>query len=158
MRNKLSSLLGCLTLVLFALFFNATAQAEDNSPPMQTVFLQDELPSVQPFASIDAPVTFQTTIFTVSAPYEFVSVLVVTDWPPGFLTTQTLSCEDASGFDVQKYFGNYHPPRQSDLLSGYNTALIGIDIDRWCSLEQDYLRCVPAPSNGNQNCRHVLRC
>jgi hypothetical protein len=159
MRNKFSSLLGCLTLVLFALFYNAPVQAEDTSPPMQTTFMQDELPSVQIQSIVvsDVPVTFQTMIFQVHAPYDFVPIMAVTE-SPGFLTTQALNDEDALGFDVQKYFSNYHPPRQATSYRATNTALTGIDIDRWCSLKQDYLRCVPAPSNGNQNCRHVLRC
>lgn len=160
MRNKFSLLLGCLTLVLLGLF-TSPVQAEVDSPTQvfveQADFSFDQaVPSA--VLLLDAPLPTLSPLFTLETIQGDIGSIatgnVDADWPPGSLTVQELQLDNLLRCGCQESYS--YTTEQSNQNFCYNTALIGIDIDRSCLLSLDVI----ALFSGTQTpaTRHVLMC
>jgi len=161
MRNKLSLLLGCLTLVLFGLF-TTPVQAEDNSPT-QVFVDQADLSFDQAVPSavllLNAPLPILSPQSILEVPGDVGSIATGNfdaDWPPGSTTAQAINFDNLLRCGYHENYGYTNLNWQSNQNSCYNTTLTGIDIDRSCGLNQDVTPLVT--STANQTTRHVLMC
>ena len=170
MKNKFRTLLGCMTLMLFALCFTVPAQAEDNSPP-QALEQCDQLTldyATFEVLQLSAPVSVLSPQSNVEVPgdvgYDATGNFQA-DWPPGSITAQAIKYERKTLPGLQALF-DYIQCLEEERQAAQPYAgqmRFGTDIDRWCSLNQNFIyRALPVPfahsGQINQTTRHVLMC
>lgn len=169
MKHKFRTLLGCLTLMLFALCFTVPALAEDNSPP-QALEQCDQL--TLDYAAFEAqlftPVFVLSPQSNVEVPGDVgydATANFQADWPLGSITAQAIKYEQKTLPGLQALF-EYIQCLEEERQATHPFAgqmYFGTDIDRLCSLNQNFFhRALTVPSAHfrqiGQPTRHVLRC